>query len=120
MAHIQILFSLLSLLGITLAIEKKLNIRFSTSLLYGAIFISILLYVGSLANYLEITATTIRIVGWISLIAGIQTLKNRKPKADEIYIFFNKMLVEKNGVSNDIQIGKYKFNLTNKKKQNGF
>ena len=89
MAQIQILFSLLSLLGITLAIEKKLNIRFSTSLLYGAIFISILLYVGSLANYLEITATTIRIVGWISLIAGIQTLKNRKPKADEIYIFFS-------------------------------
>ena len=34
---------------------------------------------------------------------------------DEIYIFFNKMLVEKNGVSNDIQIGKYKFNLTTQK-----
>ena len=34
---------------------------------------------------------------------------------DEIYTFFTKMLIEKNGVSNDIQIGKYKFNVTTQK-----
>ena len=34
---------------------------------------------------------------------------------DEVYNFFTKMLIEKNGVSNDIQIGKYKFNVTTQK-----
>ena len=87
--HIQILLTLLSLLGIALTIEKKINIRFSTSLLYGVIFISILLYIGALLNYLEITAITIRIIGWIGLITGYQSVKNRRPKPDEIYIFLS-------------------------------
>jgi len=87
--HIQILLTLLSLLGIALTIEKKLNIRFSTSLLYGVILISILLYIGALSNYLEITAITIRIIGWAGLIAGYQSFKNRQPKPDEIYIFLS-------------------------------
>jgi len=34
---------------------------------------------------------------------------------DELYNTFTKMLVEKNGVSNDIQIGKYKVNITTQK-----
>jgi hypothetical protein len=34
---------------------------------------------------------------------------------DELYNTFTKMLVEKNGVSNDIQIGKYKINITTQK-----
>jgi len=87
--HIQILLSLLSLLGIALTIEKNLNIRFSTSLLYGVIFTSILLYIGALLNYLEIAATSIRIIGWIGLVAGYQSLKNRQPKPDEVYIFLS-------------------------------
>ena len=89
MEHIQILLTLLSLLGIALTIEKKLNIRFSTSLLYGVILISILLYIGAISNYLEITALTIRIIGWAGLIAGYQSFKNRQPKPDEIYIFLS-------------------------------
>ena len=34
---------------------------------------------------------------------------------DELYLFFTKMLAEKNGANNDIQIGKYKFNTTTQK-----
>ena len=34
---------------------------------------------------------------------------------DEVYSFFTKMLTEKNGVSNDIQIGKFKLNVTTQK-----
>ena len=34
---------------------------------------------------------------------------------DELYNFFTKMLSEKNGVSNDIQIGKLKLHATNQK-----
>ena len=34
---------------------------------------------------------------------------------DEIYKFFTKMLAEKNGVSDDIQIGKFKLNATTQK-----
>lgn len=34
---------------------------------------------------------------------------------DELYNFFIKMLTEKNGVSNDIQIGKFKLNATTQK-----
>lgn len=34
---------------------------------------------------------------------------------DEVYNFFTKMLAEKNGVSNDIQIGKFKLNATTQK-----
>lgn len=89
MVHIQILLTVLSLIGITLIIEKFLNIRFSISLLYGAIFTSIILYFGALLNHLEITAITIRIIGWICLIFGLKYLKNRQFKADEIYIFIS-------------------------------
>jgi len=88
-AHIQILLTMLSLLGIALTFEKRLNIRFSTALLYGAIAISILLYIGALFNSLEITAVSIRIIGWVSLIAILHDLKNRKIKADEIYIIIS-------------------------------
>jgi hypothetical protein len=77
------------LLGIALTIEKRINIRFSTSLLYGVISISILLYIGALLNYLEIAATSIRIIGWIGLVAGYQSFKNRQPKPDEFYIFLS-------------------------------
>jgi len=87
--HIQILLALLSLLGIALTIEKRINIRFSTSLLYGVISTSILLYIGALLNYLEIAATSIRIIGWIGLVAGYQSFKNRQPKPDEVYIFLS-------------------------------
>lgn len=34
---------------------------------------------------------------------------------DEVYNFFTKMLSEKNGASNDIQIGKFKLNITTQK-----
>jgi hypothetical protein len=48
------------------------------------------------------------------ILKSIEFIANQK-LIDEIYTFFTKMLVEKNGVSNDIQIGKYKFNVTNQK-----
>jgi hypothetical protein len=40
---------------------------------------------------------------------------SNQSKIDELYLFFTKMLSEKNGESGDIQIGKYKINATNQK-----
>lgn len=86
MAHVQILLTILALIGVALTIEKTTTTRFSVSLLYATIFISIVLYFGGLANYLEITATTVRVIGWIGLISCLMQLKKWQIKADEIYI----------------------------------
>ena len=86
MVHIQILLTILALIGVALTIEKKTTTRFSISLLYATIFISIVLYFGGLANYLEITATTVRVIGWIGLISCLIQLKKWEIKADGIYI----------------------------------
>ena len=53
------------------------------------IFTSILLYIGALSNYLEVTAITIRIIGWVGLITVYQSFKNRQVKPDEVYIFLS-------------------------------
>jgi hypothetical protein len=87
MAHIQIILSLLSLVGIGLALEKKFNIRLSVSILYSAIFTSFILYVGGLQNKLELSVIAVRIFGWICFAVNLQHFKNRKTKGDEIYIF---------------------------------
>lgn len=52
--------------------------------------------------------------------ASTQLLKSiefvsTQSQLDELYLFFTKMLSEKNGVSNEIQIDKYKFNATTQK-----
>jgi hypothetical protein len=57
MEHLQILLTILALIGVALTIEKKTKITFSTSILYAVISISIFLYFGALLNYLEITAS---------------------------------------------------------------
>ena len=40
---------------------------------------------------------------------------SNQSEIDQLYLFFTKMLSEKNGESGDIQIGKYKINATNQK-----
>lgn len=40
---------------------------------------------------------------------------SNQSKIEELYLFFTKMLSEKNGESGDMQIGKYKINATNQK-----
>jgi hypothetical protein len=40
---------------------------------------------------------------------------SKQSQIDELYLFFTKMLSEKNGESGDMQIGKYKINATNQK-----
>ena len=40
---------------------------------------------------------------------------SKQNQIDELYLFFTKMLSEKNGESGDMQIGKYKINATNQK-----
>ena len=40
---------------------------------------------------------------------------SKQSQIDELYLFFTKMLSEKNGESGDIQMGKYKINATNQK-----
>ena len=85
MAHLQILLTILALIGVALTIERKTKITFSTSILYAVISISIFLYFGALLNYLEITATTIRVIGWLGLIIYLLQFKKRGIKADEIY-----------------------------------
>lgn len=87
MAHLQILLTILALIGVALTIERKTKITFSISILYAVISISIFLYFGALLNYLEITATTIRVIGWLGLIICLLQFKKRGIKADEIYIF---------------------------------
>lgn len=89
MLHAEILFSLLALVGIALAIEKKINSLFSLSILYAAVGISGALYIGAILNFLEITTLIIRIIGWLSLVACLLQFKRRPPKADEIYIFIS-------------------------------
>ncbi|NDF05510.1 MAG: hypothetical protein EB066_03600, partial [Betaproteobacteria bacterium] len=89
MAHIQILLSILALVGIALTIERKANITFSESLLYAVIFTSIILYFGVLQNYLEITTTIVRVIGWLGLIICLLKFKKRELKTDEIYILLS-------------------------------
>jgi hypothetical protein len=89
MAHIQILLSILALVGIALTIERKANITFSESLLYAVIFTSIILYFGALQNYLEITTTMVRVIGWLGLIICLLKFKKRQLKTDEIYILLS-------------------------------
>ena len=40
---------------------------------------------------------------------------SKQSQIDELYLFFTKMLSEKNGESADMQMGKYKINATNQK-----
>lgn len=40
---------------------------------------------------------------------------SNQSKIDELYLFFTKILSEKNGESGDMQMGKYKINATNQK-----
>jgi len=87
MAHLQILLTILALIGVALTIEKQTNTTFSLSILYATIFISIVLYFGALLNYLETTATSVRAIGWVGLISCLMQFKKREIKADEIYIF---------------------------------
>ena len=50
----------------------------------------------------------------LEILKSIDFNENQK-FIDELYNFFTKMLSEKNGVSNDIQIGKLKLNATTQK-----
>jgi hypothetical protein len=89
MPHIEILLSMLALVGVALVIDKKLNNSFGLSLLYAAVGISVILYIGTILNFLETTTITIRVIGWLSFGAWLLQFKRRLPKADEIYILIS-------------------------------
>lgn len=63
MQHLQILLSLLSIIGYGISIDEKYKFKPALSLIYAAIGIGVLLYFSALTGFLEPTVVVLRYIG---------------------------------------------------------
>ncbi len=89
MAHLQILFSLLSLIGIASIIKKLCGLNHSLAVFYATIFITFALYFAAILNLLEPSVHIVRNIGLLGLLISAKNIIKTKINYSDLYIIIS-------------------------------